>query len=175
MKAVIGTRPGARRPRRARGYTLIEVLVGSVLVSVAILGVVQAVGQSSRIAKRDFLRRRAYQYLEQILERPEHGYRGNYYLLARQGDGPLTPAVTPPHDLGQVCLDDRDTQDDADDLMADISLMVESIPSAAIDPFDKGTPASVPALKLSALIEWQFQGTTEHETLQTIVTLVDIN
>ena len=162
--------------RGQRGYSLIEVLIAAVLIGIAIVGVFQAVSHGSRMSRQDFLMRRAYQHLEQILEDPRHSYKGNYYTDAVAKDQGELVAGT--HDLGTIVLDDRDTPlDPKDDLEAESELEVTDLAmSVTIQGVDAGKCCNgVRAKKLTARIIWFEGGEYDTASLETVVSLVGIN
>jgi prepilin-type N-terminal cleavage/methylation domain-containing protein len=158
------------------GYSLVEVLIASVIIGIAIVSVFQAISNGTKMSRQDFLTRRAYQHLEQILEQPQHSYKGSYYIHAvDDGTGELTKGT---HDLGTVLLDDRDTPGIYDDdLTGKAELTVDSI---SMSVTVAGIPESkccsgVVAKKLTARVFWSEGGEIDTATLETIVSLVNSN
>jgi prepilin-type N-terminal cleavage/methylation domain-containing protein len=158
------------------GYSLVEVLIASVIIGIAIVSVFQAISNGTRISRQDFLMRRAYQHLEQILEKPENSYKGSHYVNAVENNlGTLTSGT---HDLGNVLLDDRDTPGiSSDDLNGSAMLIIENLDMTATIA---GIPSSkccnnVMAKKLTAKIIWSEGGQTDTASLETIVSLVNSN
>jgi len=66
--------------KNSYGYTLVEVLISAMIVLVAISAVVVIISRGSKINMDDLLRRRAYQVMEEVLERPDLS-SNNYFLL----------------------------------------------------------------------------------------------
>jgi prepilin-type N-terminal cleavage/methylation domain-containing protein len=164
--------------RNSRGYSLIEVLIGSVLIAIAIVGVFNAVSHGSRMSRQDFLTRRAYLLLEQILEAPEHSYRGPWYIDSRKGVTNELVSQPTPHNLGTVVLDDRDTPGfPDDDLTGNAELSVADMNvNMNIDPSGVNVVVnSVWAKRLTARIKWTEEGVQQACSLETIITLVNIN
>jgi|GEM_PF-3531034 len=166
-----------KRIRRQGGYSLIEVMIAAVLVGVAIVAVFQAVSNATRINRREFLTRRAYQYLEQVLEDPQHSYKGSYYVQAC-GDNPtghLVPTGTPLV-LDTVVLDEGKLDGPSDDLIGIVELIVEELASGGIDVTIDGVVChNVPARKLTARMRYFDDGREWRDSLETIVTLVNVN
>ncbi|MBD3390923.1 MAG: prepilin-type N-terminal cleavage/methylation domain-containing protein [Chitinivibrionales bacterium] len=168
---------GIRAAHGRAGYSLIEVLIAAVLIAVAIVSVFQAVSHGTRMSRQDFLVRRAYQKLEQILEDPRHSYKGNFYtdavLDGTDGDT-LDPGITA---LADVVLDDRDTPlDPSDDLIGSAELEVEDIVySFDIQDIEAACCDDVRAKKLTARIFWMEQGEKDTVELETIISLVNVN
>jgi prepilin-type N-terminal cleavage/methylation domain-containing protein len=160
----------------ASGYSLVEVLIASVIIGIAIVSVFQAISNGTNISRQDFLMRRAYQHLEQILEQPKHSYKGSYYIHAVDDNtGDLTSGL---HNLGNVLLDDRDTPGiPGDDLNATAELNVENLSmSATIAGISAAKCCSnVMAKKLTARVIWTEGGRTDTASLETIVSLVNSN
>jgi prepilin-type N-terminal cleavage/methylation domain-containing protein len=165
--------------RREIGYTLVEVLIASVLIGIAITSVFQVVSQSTRINREEFLSRRAYQYLEQILEDPQNSYKGSYYVKSCGTDHPtgnLVPNKT--IQLGKRILDDRDTPaDTTDDLTGTAILQVYDQTVVPYKATISGIAIStvVPYRGLRAIISYTENGRPFSDTLETIVTLVNTN
>lgn len=84
------------------GYSLVEVLISSMIVLVAIAAVVVIISRGSKINMDDLLRRRAYQVMEEVLERPDMSYK-NYTnlqaLIGSGGDGKYIVQTLPQVDL----------------------------------------------------------------------------
>lgn len=55
-----------------KGFTLVELLVGSVILLLLIVGVSASIAESSRISQKDLLRRRAFQEMDLILSHPRY-------------------------------------------------------------------------------------------------------
>ncbi len=74
------------------GMTLIETLVGGAILILVIVSVSAMIGEGSSISKRDILRRRAFQEMNNILERVEYSSGGdgtNYAALRAVAPGIL--------------------------------------------------------------------------------------
>jgi hypothetical protein len=140
--------------RNTKGYTLIEALVGGVLIAVIVIGVFQVISQGSLLNKKDLLRRRAYQELERVLETPQFSYKSPYYMALAEGN--QTPIT--------VTLDSSGTNP----LRGTINVRVDAL------AFTYNT-VNIPAKRVTAIINYSSEGTAYIESLQTIITLVDIN
>jgi prepilin-type N-terminal cleavage/methylation domain-containing protein len=170
------------RAREPTGYTLIEVLIASVLISIAVVAVFQAVSNGSRMSRKDFLTRRAYQRLEQILEDPRQSYKGLYYTEAvKDKTGNLVAGTHTLTDtsLVDVVLDDRDTPGDpSDDLVGIAELEVIDLNlgmQLGGIAYPKPCCQSVQAKKLIARMIWYEDGVYDTASLETIVSLVGVN
>jgi len=88
--------------KNSYGYTLVEVLISSMIVLVAISAVVVIISRGSKINMDDLLRRRAYQVMEEVLERPDLSYKnyGNLQTaIGPGGEGTSVVQTLPPVDL----------------------------------------------------------------------------
>jgi hypothetical protein len=101
--------------------------------------------------------------MARILEKPEYSYkrRANY----------LDPNFIGSFEHGNVVLDDRGTSNDnSDDLMAVCSVRVaRPSPDVVINGL------VVPAKRVRVVIQWMNEGTAVRESLETVITLVNIN
>jgi prepilin-type N-terminal cleavage/methylation domain-containing protein len=170
------------RTRTTKGFTLIEVLIAAVLISIAVVAVFQAVSNGSRLSRKDYLLRRAYQRLEQILEDPRQSYKGPYYTDAvADNTGNLVAGTHTLTDtsLVDLVLDDRDSPGDpTDDLVATAELEVIDL-DIDVELGGIGYPKpccqNVQAKKLIARMIWFEDGVYDTASLETIVSLVGIN
>jgi hypothetical protein len=144
--------------RAENGFTLIETLIGGMLIAVSVVAVFQVLSQGSWLNRKEMVRRRAYQEMERMLEKPVYSYKSPYYSA-------LTPGMQPDT---VVTLDDRGTATTADDLMATMRVRVDAV------SFQNGGTI-IPAKRVTARIEYGDDGTQYAESLQTVITLVDIN
>ena len=81
-----------------RGYTLVEVLISASILVVAVAAVAVIISRGSKINREDMLRRRAFQTMEEILERPELSFKNYGNLLNTIGAGNKTITQTLPND-----------------------------------------------------------------------------
>ena len=63
------------------GFTIVEVLISAAILVVAAAAVAVIISRGSKINRDDMLRRRAYQVMEEILERNEYSWRNYPNLL----------------------------------------------------------------------------------------------
>ena len=160
---------------KQQGYSLVEVMIGAMLLAIAIVSVFQAVSQGMRISKKDFLRRRAYLHLEQILENPENSYKGNYYeeaVIHPNGPSNLAQSKIP---LDSVLLDDRETSEISQHLYGYATLEITDISTSTNIGGNTSCCNNVDGKKLRATVRWNDQGEQDSVYLETIVTLVNIN
>lgn len=141
-----------------RGFTLIEVLVSSAILLVAVLAIFFIISYGSVLNKRQLLWRRSYNELERILESPQYSYKN--YL-------DLTPDST--YNLDDIILDDRGNADTGDDLNANVWVTVVN------EPYSHGAIANIPAKRVTAFISWNDEGKTVTDSLETIITLISIH
>ena len=142
-----------------RGFTLIEVLVSSVILIVAVLAIFAIIAHGSGLNKKQLIRRRVFNELERILEKPQFSYKSPYYSN-------LTPGT---HNLNPVTLDDRGNADTGDDLMGNVWVTVVN------ETYSHGAITNIPAKRVTAFISWNDEGNTYTENLETIITLVSIH
>jgi hypothetical protein len=150
------TQNSISRARPGAGYTLVEVLVGSLLVAAVAIAVFQVFSQGSTINRKEITRRRAYQDLERILERPKYSYRGGNYTSTDLAVG-TRPDTT-------VTLDSSRTPP----LTGTMSVRIDTTTYTY-----SGT--TIPSKKVTAKLTWTDNGVASSESLQTIITLVDVN
>ena len=67
------------------GFTLVELLISASILVVAVAAVAVIISRGSKINREDMLRRRAYQVMEEILERSDLSWRNYPNLLNRIG------------------------------------------------------------------------------------------
>jgi Tfp pilus assembly protein PilV len=140
--------------RNANGYTLIEALIGGLLIVIIVIAVFQVISQGSLYNKRDLLRRRAFQELEAVLEKPQYSYKSPFYMaLATGSQQPNT-----------VKLDSTGTNP----LYATVNIRVDALTYTY-------NAVTIPAKRVTAIINYSSEGTAYAESLQTIITLADIN
>ena len=71
--------------KQQSGFTLIEVLISATILVVAAAAVAVIISRGSKINKEDMLSRRAYQVMEEVLERPDLSHRNYLNLLDNIG------------------------------------------------------------------------------------------
>ena len=141
------------------GFTLIEVLVSTAILLLAVLAIFSIIVYGSFINKEQLVWRRTYNELERILENPQYSYIN--YL-------DLTPDST--YNLDDVTLDDRGTADTGDDLMGtNVRVTVVN------ETFSQGAIANIPAKRVTAFISWNDEGKNVTDSLATIITLETIH
>lgn len=64
------------------GYTLIELLVASVILLIIMLSITVIIINGSRFNREDMLRRRAFQVMEEFFEKHEYGFKSYRDMLA---------------------------------------------------------------------------------------------
>lgn len=136
--------------RNPKGFTLVEVLVGSTLVAITVAAIFVVFGQGAGLDRRDMLRRRAFQELEKAIEKPEYSYRSPFYLALATGNKPDTT----------VSLSNQIT--------GTLSVRIDAVTYT----FNSVT---IPTKTVTARLSWNDGGQAYAESLQTVVTLVDIN
>jgi hypothetical protein len=142
-----------------RGYTLVEVLVGGILVAIFAVTIFQVISQGSLMNRQQLLRRRSFQAMEQVLEMPVYSSLSPYYQALSPGN---------PVDTMVVVLDDCGGAHGADTLDATIKVRVDSLSFSY-----SGTV--IPAKKVTATITYTNNGTSYQDSLQTLITLAGIN
>jgi Tfp pilus assembly protein PilV len=142
-----------------QGYTLIEVLVGGVLAAIFVVALFQIISQGSTLNRQQLLRRRAYQELDSVLEAPANSSLSPYYLSLATGD---------PLDTANVVLNNFGDTTSANNITATIKVYVDSV------SFSYGGTV-VPAKRVTATIGYADNGAQFLDSLQTLVTLADIN
>ena len=81
-----------------RGYTLVEVLISAAILVVAIAAVAVIISRGSKVNRDDMLRRRAFQVMEEVLERPDLSFKNYDNLLNSIGTDKKTITQTLPND-----------------------------------------------------------------------------
>lgn len=137
------------------GYSLIEVLVASAIFIAVVAGVFAVTTGGSDLNRKEMLRKRAYQVLERVLEKPEYTGGSDYYL-----DLPSSASVTT-ITLPQDTLDNKSSPPLISSQLQ-VKVKAENISFNGLD---------VPVKKITARIEYADKGVTCAESLQTIVTL----
>ncbi len=79
-----------KKSKYNRGYTLVEVLISSAILVVSIAAVAVIISRGSKINREDMLRRRAFQVMEEILERSDLSFKNYDNLLNTIGVGNTT-------------------------------------------------------------------------------------
>ena len=74
-----------RSSKNNSGFTLVEVLISAAILMVAVAAVAVIISRGSKINREDMLRRRAYQVMEEVLERSDLSWRNYPNLLNRIG------------------------------------------------------------------------------------------
>ncbi len=142
-----------------QGYTLIEVLVGGVLAAIFVVALFQIIAQGSTLNRQQLLRRRAFQELDSVLEAPAKSSLSPYYLSLAAGN---------PLDTGNVVLNNFGDTTSANNINATIKVYVDSVSFSYSNTV-------IPAKKVTATIRYSDNGSQFLDSLQTIVTLTDIN
>ena len=75
-----------RSSKNNSGFTLVEVLISAAILMVAVAAVAVIISRGSKINREDMLRRRAYQVMEEVLERGDLSWRNYPNLLNRIGE-----------------------------------------------------------------------------------------
>jgi Tfp pilus assembly protein PilV len=150
---------GRRDRSDEKGYTLVEVLVGGVLVAIFVVALFQIISQGSTLNRQQLLRRRAYQELDSVLEAPANSSLSPYYLALATGD---------PVSTGTVVLNDFGDTVTSNNITATIKVYVDSVSYSY-----SGTV--IPAKRVTATIGYTDNGSQFLDSLQTLITLADIN
>lgn len=133
------------------GYSLIEVLVAGILLSLVIVSIYAVTSQGVKVDAEGTVRRAAFLELERILESPEYA-SSNYSNLADST-------------LPSVVLLDRD----ANNITATPTVAVTSV------SFSGGGVANIPAKRVRASIIWTSEGVLDSVWLEKLVTLITAN
>ncbi len=134
------------------GFTLVETLVASAIIIVAIAAIAVIISQGSGLNRDDILRRRAFQALEEVLERRDLGYR-QYFILLNKADGS-------DENLGNIMLPDIGGQN----ITANIKRRLDKVPYNY-----EGT--DIPGIKVTVTITYD----GKQESLSTILTDVPLD
>jgi Tfp pilus assembly protein PilV len=134
-----------------RGNTLVEVIVGGVIIALCVFALFQIIGQGSLMNQTQLLRRQAYQQLVSVLEMPKFSSVSPYYLSLAKGDPDTTMTVA----LSST-------------INATVSVNVDSVSYFY-------NSVNIPAKKLTAIISYSYSGTAYLDTLQTLITNSGIN
>ena len=142
-----GVAENTMKLRTQKGYTIVETIVGGVILAAAIIGIYTVVSQGTKISREEMLRRRALQEMERVLEDPAISSKA--YLTLKDT---TFPSVV-------------------------LSGNVSSTPKVKVKAvtYSSGS-VTVPAQKVTVTMEWTVEGTRKDSAkLQTVVTLVSIN
>jgi type II secretory pathway pseudopilin PulG len=141
------------------GYTILEVLIGGILVAIVAIALFQVISQGSFLNRKELVRRRCFQEMERVLENTRYSSRSPYYLALPLGN---------PVDSLNVVLDDRGDTATANNLTGTIRIRVDSVSFTY-------NSVVIPAKKVMAKITYSDNGTAYQDSLQTIITMTDIN
>jgi Tfp pilus assembly protein PilV len=144
--------------RSQAGSSLLEVLIGGLLVALAVIALFQVLSQGSSLNHQAMVRRRAFQELDRTLAIPKYSSRSPYYIA-------LTPGQL---DSMNVTLDDRGDAGTANDLVGSMKVRVDTLSFTY-----SGTV--IPAKRITAKVTYTDNGTTFQDSLQTFVTMTDVN
>jgi Tfp pilus assembly protein PilV len=149
----------SRRHSFQAGYSLIEVIVAGVVIAAVVVGIFEIISNGSSLNRKEMLRRRVYQELERILEKPEYSSRSPYYLALATTGGAYV-------NLSPVTLDNKG------------SSPLTVTPQVRVDAWTfTYSGVNVPAKRITVQILITYPGETVQrtESLRTFVTLTDVN
>ena len=141
-----------------RGYTLVEVLISAAILVVAIAAVAVIISRGSKVNREDMLRRRAFQVMEEILERPDLSFKNYDNLLNTIGVGNTSITQTLPNDT-------LFHTPGSEPIIAIVQRQMDKVLFTY-----KPTGAQIPGIRVTVLVT--YNGNTE--SLSTIVTNVPL-
>ncbi len=144
------------------GFTLVEVLVASAIIIVAIMAISVIISRGSGLNREDMLQRRAYQAMEEVLERKDLGFRVYFQLLDSLPEEKNSSFL---EDLGSVTLSDIGGQD----IDATFQRRLDKVLFSYTDT--TGGITNIPGIKVTVLI--QYDG--RQDSLSTILTAVPVD
>ncbi len=144
------------------GFTLVEILVASAIIIVAISAISVIISRGSGLNREDMLQRRAYQAMEEVLERRDLGHRVYFELLNKL---PEDPNSSFEEFLESVTLSDIGDQD----IEATIKRRLDKVLFSYSD--QTGGTTYIPGIKVTITIEYD----GKQDDLSTIVTAVPVD
>ena len=141
-----------------RGYTLVEVLISAAILVVTIAAVAVIISRGSKINREDMLRRRAFQVMEEVLERPDLSFKNYNNLLNTIGVGNTTITQDLP-------VDTLFFIEGSEPVLANVQRKMD------IDLFTyPPTGAQIPVIRVTVIVSYE----DKTESLSTIVTNVPL-
>ena len=147
-----------RRIRARNGSTLVEVLVGGLLVALFVVAVFQVIVGGTWLNNQQLRASRSFQELERVLEKPQYSSDHTAYTALSYGSQPDTT----------VALNTYGDTSSANNLTGTISTHVDSCSFTS-------SGITFPAKKITATISYTYNGVAYSDSLQTFLTYADNN